>query len=132
MSAPTAAASQSALDNASTSYEDIPPFPDNVPTCPLLRISLRKLLVGDQVERERLWSASCSLGFFYLDLRTDSGEAAELLDPHEGSYVVDGESLIQEAGKINKEVITASDGVFGLPLEEKVKYDADFTKNQFG
>lgn len=121
------AISKSTIDNAS--FDDHPPFPDNVPACPLLRISLKKLLEGDVVEQDRLWSASCDVGFFYLDLRTGP---AELVDKHEGKYVVDGETLIEEADRITREVVTAKDGFFNLPLEEKVKYDAIFEKGSFG
>ncbi|KAK4956140.1 hypothetical protein LTR66_013362 [Elasticomyces elasticus] len=51
------------------SYHHLPPFPDDVPVAPLLRISLRGLVRGDAEEQERLWSACKELGFFYLDLR---------------------------------------------------------------
>jgi hypothetical protein len=54
------------------SFHDLPPFPDTVPTAPLLKISLAKLLRHDREEEQRLWEACCDLGFFYLDLRTDS------------------------------------------------------------
>lgn len=121
------AIAESMVDNAS--FDDCPPFPNNVPTCPLLRISLKKLLEGDAVEQDRLWSASCDVGFFYLDLRTGP---AELVDENEGKYVVDGEALIEEADRITKEVVMAKDGFFNLPLEEKVKYDANFEKSLFG
>ncbi|KAF4545837.1 Oxidoreductase [Lasiodiplodia theobromae] len=121
------AIAESRVDNAS--FDDCPPFPNNVPTCPLLRISLKKLLEGDSAEQDRLWSASCDVGFFYLDLRTGP---AELVDKNEGKYVVDGEALIEEADRITKEVVMAKDGFFNLPLEEKVKYDANFEKSLFG
>lgn len=50
-------------------FDDIPPFPNDVPLAPLLRISLRKLISGEKDEIDRLWEACCELGFFYLDLR---------------------------------------------------------------
>lgn len=50
-------------------FLDLPPFPDDVPKAPLLRIQLSKLIQGDQGEIDKLWKASCELGFFYLDLR---------------------------------------------------------------
>ena len=56
-------------DNTDLDFDDLPPFPKDVPTAPLLRIELCKLLGGDEAEIDRLWRACCDLGFFYLDLR---------------------------------------------------------------
>lgn len=67
------AAEQSETD---LNFLDLPPFPEDVPIAPLLRISLSKLTRGNQEEVERLWKACCELGFFYLDLRG-------VLDGHE-------------------------------------------------
>lgn len=50
-------------------FSNLPPFPEDVPTAPLLRISLSKLNQGDLEETGKLWKACCELGFFYLDLR---------------------------------------------------------------
>ena len=50
------------------SYEDLPPFPDNVPLVPLYRVSLDKLLANDEDEHARLFEACKTLGFFYLEL----------------------------------------------------------------
>jgi len=55
----------------------LPPFPTDVPTAPLLRLSLKNLLAeGEEGEESnRLFQAVKELGFFYLDLReTDLGE----------------------------------------------------------
>jgi isopenicillin N synthase-like dioxygenase len=57
---------------ADLSFLDLPPFPEDIPTAPLLRISLNKLTRGDQREIDKLWEACCELGFFYLDLRDGS------------------------------------------------------------
>ena len=53
-------------------FLDLPPFPEDVPKAPLLRIQLSKLIQGDQGEIDKLWKACCELGFFYLDLRDAS------------------------------------------------------------
>lgn len=45
-----------------------PPFPHDVPTTPLLRLSLRKLLDDDKKESDRFFRAYTDLGFFYLEL----------------------------------------------------------------
>jgi hypothetical protein len=54
---------------ADLDFLDLPPFPEDIPTAPLLRISLSKLTQGNQEEINKLWEACCELGFFYLDLR---------------------------------------------------------------
>lgn len=56
-----------------------PPFPDNVPTVPLLRLSLAKLLAGDQAQSDRLFSACRGLGFFLLDFQ-DTSQGLSILN----------------------------------------------------
>ncbi len=41
-----------------------PPFPDDVPTHPLLIIDYQLLQEGDAGETERLWEAARKLGFW--------------------------------------------------------------------
>lgn len=96
-----------------------PPFPDTVPTAPLLRISLQKLLQHDVEEEDRFWSACCDLGFFYLDLRTSS-------DHVNGD--VDGEGLLRDADAL----FEVAREFFDLPVEEKVKYDFSEERSYFG
>ncbi|KAL3422674.1 hypothetical protein PVAG01_06830 [Phlyctema vagabunda] len=52
------------------SFPHLPPFPGDIPTAPLHRLSLVKLrdVPGESV---KLFSSSKDLGFFYLDLRGD-------------------------------------------------------------
>ena len=133
----------SPLDN---SFPDLPPFPDTVPTAPLLKISLAKLLRRDREEEQRLWEACCDLGFFYLDLRSDSfapnsctndtdrhtnGQANNCSDGMNGctGYVqIDGDSLIRDAEQLFK----VGEELFDLPLEEKQKYDFASQGSYFG
>jgi hypothetical protein len=63
------------------SFLDLPPFPEDVPTAPLLRISLSKLTQGDLGEIDRLWQACRELGFFYLDLRDASADRNSMSKP---------------------------------------------------
>lgn len=90
---------------------DLPAFPDNVPTAPLLRISLAKLLNEDANEQERCWQACQELGFFYLDLA--------------GSH---GEALLSDADALFSLMKTFYD----LPVEVKVKYDFKSKGSYFG
>jgi isopenicillin N synthase-like dioxygenase len=96
----------------SEEFPGLPPFPDDVPTAPLLKLSLGKLLAGDIAEAERLFQASVDIGFFYLDLR-DSSPGKCLLD--------DADDLFQVGEKL-----------FELSLEEKKKYDFSAQNSYFG
>lgn len=93
-------------------FPDLPPFPDDVPTAPLLRLSLAKLLAGDSAEYERLFQASVEIGFFYLDLQ-GSEHGTALLNDADGLFEV-GEKL------------------FELGLEEKKRYDFSTQNSYFG
>ena len=42
----------------------LPPFPDDVPTVPLLVIDYARLRAGDEHEIDRLWQAATQLGFW--------------------------------------------------------------------
>jgi hypothetical protein len=58
------------------SKHDYTSFPTDIPTAPLLTISFKKLLSNDAAEQGRLFHASKTLGFFYLDLTgCEPGEA---------------------------------------------------------
>jgi hypothetical protein len=59
----------SAIDN----YEEYYPvaFPDDVPTIPLAKISIAKLLSDDEEEASTLFRVCSNEGFFYLDLTTE-------------------------------------------------------------
>jgi isopenicillin N synthase-like dioxygenase len=93
-------------------FPGLPPFPDDVPTAPLLRLSLGKLLAGDSTECERLFQACIEIGFFYLDLQ-DSDH---------------GISLLADADKL----FTVGENLFDLSLEEKKRYDFSAQDSYFG
>lgn len=108
----TAAVTAAALHNKMTQTNSSPPFPSTVPTAPLLRLSLSKLLAHDPTETARLLQASEEIGFFYLDL-SDSET---------------GQSLQHDADNL----FTVGEQVFDLDLEEKQKYDFSQQKSYFG
>lgn len=93
-------------------FSGLPPFPDDVPTAPLLRLSLKALLAGNETEIERLSKACEDIGFFYLDMR-DAGTLTQILE--------DADKLFEIGA-----------GLFELPLEEKKKYDFSSQKSYFG
>ncbi|OCK85601.1 Clavaminate synthase-like protein [Lepidopterella palustris CBS 459.81] len=116
---------------SSEAFSDIPPFPIDIPTAPLLRISLRKLLEGDKEEEERCWRACCIVGFFYIDLRSGKAikhkgavEEANKVDVKWEDGVgdggqADGESLLKHAN----ELFEVMKEFFNLEVTEKQKYD---------
>jgi hypothetical protein len=42
----------------------LPPFPDNVPTHPLLIVDYALIKAGDESEIDKLWKAATELGFW--------------------------------------------------------------------
>lgn len=55
------------------------PFPKEVPTIQLEKLSIAKLLNGDEQAAQTLFRVCCNEGFFYLDLTTDP-QGQEFLD----------------------------------------------------
>ncbi|KAF2014612.1 Clavaminate synthase-like protein [Aaosphaeria arxii CBS 175.79] len=112
-------------------FPGLPPFPDDVPTAPLLRISLDKLLDHDPEEEERCWQACCDLGFFYLDLRASNGadsvgDITENKSSEDGNHP--GEALLRDADQL----FQVMNGFFDLDVKEKVKYDFADQGSYFG
>ncbi|OQD81453.1 hypothetical protein PENANT_c027G06759 [Penicillium antarcticum] len=93
-------------------FPNIPPFPDDIATAPLLRLSLGKLIAGDPSEYANLFQASSDIGFFYLDL-SDSEQ---------------GSSLLGDADTLFK----LGERLFELSLDEKKKYDFSRQNSYFG
>ncbi|KAE8391965.1 hypothetical protein BDV23DRAFT_182084 [Aspergillus alliaceus] len=89
--------------NTHDNFPGIPPFPNDVPTAPLFRLSLSKLQAHDEAEVTRLMQACRDIGFFYLNLQ-DSDAGISILK--------DTDDLFQ-TGK----------SLFDLSLSEKQKYD---------
>ena len=93
-------------------FPDLPPFPDDVPTAPLLRLSLEKLLARDETEFQHLLQACEEIGFFYLNL--EDSEA--------------GSSILRDAD----ELFQVGEDLFKLDLSEKQKYDFSGQNSYFG
>ena len=88
------------------------PFPDDVPTAPLVTVSLSKLLSGDPTERNRFYDASKALGFFYLDLRG----------------CAEGEALLHNADSM----FLTAEHFFDLPVDIKQQYNFAAQGSYFG
>lgn len=84
------------------SFPNLPPFPKNIPTAPLHRLSLSKLR-SDSAESARLFSSCKDLGFYYFDLRGDE----------------EGEKLLAQADQI----FDLGPKLYDLGREELSKYD---------
>jgi isopenicillin N synthase-like dioxygenase len=98
---------QNQHDSEDLTFPNLPPFPTNIPTAPLLRINLKNLLNQDSSEIDKVWKASRELGFFYLDLR----DAV--------STSINGPFLLQDIDAL----FSLGEQVFALPVAEKQKYD---------
>lgn len=93
-------------------FQGLPPFPEDVPTAPLLRLSLEKLLAHDKTEFRRFCDACEDIGFFYLDLRvTQVGDSIR---------------------RVSDSLFAVGEDLFNLSLEEKQKYDMSKEKSYFG
>lgn len=92
-------------------FPELPPFPTDIPTAPLLRLSL-SLLQSSAAEYDRLWSAATNLGFFYLDLRGDTT----------------GEALLSESNIL----FDLGKQIFALGRDELDKYDYSAKGSYFG
>lgn len=87
-------------EDTSSVYPGIPPFPNDVPTAPLLRLNY-SALQSTPAERTAFFKASKDLGFFYLDLRGD--ELGEKLLAESAKLFGVGEELFKEgAEELNK------------------------------
>lgn len=105
-------------DEEEHTFAELPPFPTDVPTAPLLRISLKQLVDGDENETAQVWKASQELGFFYLDLR----------DAFSTDSQVDGPALLKDVDAL----FSLGEQVFDLPTSEKQKYDFMEKGSYFG
>ncbi|KAI7287066.1 Clavaminate synthase-like protein [Hortaea werneckii] len=124
-------------DDDELAFDDLPPFPENVPTAPLLRLDLNRLRQGNPQETEELWKACRDIGFFYLDLRDgqarkrDSFQESETDDNDEAAVVstqLDGNGLLEDAAQL----FSLGEKVFMLPTEEKQEYDFKDRGSYFG
>jgi len=109
-------------------FPDLPPFPNDVPTAPLLRLSLHRLVEGDEDEVEKLWRACCDLGFFYLDLRGGVSSKRDSFCDDNGDGEINGDGLLQDA----EALFRLGAKVFDLPDEEKLRYDFKDQGSYFG
>ncbi|KAK4561396.1 hypothetical protein LTR86_004713 [Recurvomyces mirabilis] len=118
-------------------FHDLPPFPDDVPTAPLLRLSLKKLLNHDSNEEERLWQTCRDVGFFYLDLRdSDQPSSANGTQrPSQSNNSNDksgpnpnGAALLNHANQL----FPMGEKVFRLSTAEKQTYDFKDQGSYFG
>lgn len=89
---------------------EAPAFPHDVPTAPLLKLSLAKLQQHDVEEVSRFIRACEDIGFFYLDLRGV------------------GDEILANADKL----FDVGVELFNLPLEEKQQYDFMHKNSYFG
>ncbi|KAJ7075519.1 hypothetical protein B0H15DRAFT_925443 [Mycena belliarum] len=83
-----------------------PPFPDNIPTHPLLVVDYARIEMGDRDEIERLWTAATKLGFWYVKNHGADEEVEKMFELGEETMA--------------------------LPLDEKLKFDMGSDGASFG
>ncbi|KAI8237062.1 hypothetical protein K4K57_003277 [Colletotrichum sp. SAR 10_99] len=105
-------ASSNASNNVRFSPESYPPFPTDLPTAPIEKISLRKLLEKDDEEANRLFVACQKHGFFYLNVRDHP----------------EGEAL--QTGAL--QMARLAEETFQLPLDEKRKHHQAYNGSIYG
>ncbi|KAI7371945.1 Clavaminate synthase-like protein [Hortaea werneckii] len=120
-------------DDDEHAFDDLPPFPKNVPTAPLLRLNLNRLLQGDGQETERLWNACRDIGFFYLDLRDGQARKRDSFQEEDDddkavATQFDGNGLLEGSA----DLFDLGEKVFMLPTEEKQQYDFKDRGSYFG
>ncbi|KAF7288796.1 Alternative oxidase [Mycena chlorophos] len=86
--------------------DSLPPFPDDVPTHPLLVVDYALVQAGDKAEVERLWAAATTLRFWYLKSHGTDDEVRRMFEMGEKTMA--------------------------LPLEEKMLHEQDDDGNSFG
>ncbi|TBU22663.1 Clavaminate synthase-like protein [Dichomitus squalens] len=84
----------------------LPPFPDDVPTHPLLIVDYQLILNRDEAEIDKLWKAATELGFWYLKNHGVDEDANEMFE-------MGAETM-------------------RLSLEEKMKYEQGDEGSSFG
>jgi isopenicillin N synthase-like dioxygenase len=94
-------------------FSDLPPFPDDIRTSPIARISLADLESQDEKAGLAALEACQTYGFFHLDLQ-DSPTGQQLL--HESEELLD----------LSQRSLTA------VPREEKMKYHLQKGVSMFG
>ncbi|KAL9058004.1 MAG: hypothetical protein Q9162_001996 [Coniocarpon cinnabarinum] len=114
-------------------FEGLPPFPEDVLTAPLRRVSLQKLLDSDLEECQRLWDACTKLGFFYLDLNTsDHGShthgSCDVAGDDSNCERIEGKRFADDAERL----FSVGKEFFALATEEKSSYDLSGQGSYFG
>ncbi|KAI0352451.1 Clavaminate synthase-like protein [Trametes cingulata] len=112
----------------------LPPFPESVPTHPLLVIDYQLLRVHDKDEIAKLWKAATELGFWYLknhgvDEEVDKmfemgAETMALLFDEKMNYKARGATVTDETGTLdNAEFLNiAKDDAFAWPAVARRTY----------
>ncbi|KAF5637865.1 gibberellin 2-beta-dioxygenase 8 [Fusarium sp. NRRL 52700] len=90
----------------------VPPFPNDMPTVPIARISYSKLKCYDENEMGKVLKACQSDGFFYLDLTDDPA----------------GQCLLHDT----EDILAVAKRALNIPLDKKMECLAERGKQMFG
>ena len=92
-------------------FQQYPSFPEDINCLEIPKISLEKLLSGDQTQADELFHICCDVGFFLLDLKGEEN----------------GHSLLQDI----ESCFGLTKDVFDLEVEEKTKFSQDASNGDF-
>lgn len=96
----------------SSPFNDLPPFPEDLPLAPIAIISHHKLLSGNSNEATKVLEAAKTYGFFYLSL----------------SDTPSGQTLLAES----EQLLALAKIAFSLPLPTKLQYALERGVSLFG
>ncbi|KXH62212.1 hypothetical protein CSAL01_10597 [Colletotrichum salicis] len=91
-------------------FENIPPFPNDIPTASIASVSLAGLRAKDGTTAQNLLKACQTLGFFLLDLREDPV----------------GEELVTEIDQLMGDVVR---DIMNLPIDVRKQYHVDVPRS---
>lgn len=93
-------------------FEEVPPFPDDLPVASMSTISLASLTAGEDATAKSLIAACQQLGFFLLDLNGDTV----------------GTEIIEDIDRL----FSTTQDIMNLPEEVKERYLHDAPKSFLG
>jgi hypothetical protein len=124
------------------SLSSLPPFPQDVPTAPLVRLSFAKLQAREPDEVRAFTRACEDIGFFYLDLSPSppsphssggvSGASSPTVATGNGTGVGAEDFVGSRISRDVDALFDVAEQLYDLPVEEKSRYDFTAQKSYFG
>lgn len=97
-------------------FNELPPFPNNVPIADLRCLSFNKLLADETSESEQLFESCREIGFFLVDLK-GSSEGENMLKHAETAFDLNKQILELDQEELTKHAFKPPASLFGYVLE---------------